>query len=112
MSAATIPYDEFIEAKAQLTNQGGFEPVNLPAHLFDFQRSLVDWAVWQGRGAIFADCGLGKTPMELAWAEQVHRKTGKPVLLLTPLAVSFQILTEAAKFGHDAAGSRSGRVAG
>lgn len=73
--------------------------------------SWSKWAVRQGRAALFADCGLGKTPMELAWAEQVHRHTGKPILLLTPLAVSFQILAEAAKFGHEAAGSRSGKIA-
>jgi hypothetical protein len=54
---------------------------------------------------------MGKTPMELAWAENVHRKTGKPVLLLTPLAVGFQIVAEAEKFGHDAAISRNGRPA-
>ena len=104
-------YAAFLAAKAQLTNAGGFEPVGLPDHLFDFQRALTEWAVRQGRGAIFADCGLGKTPMELAWAEQVHRRTGKPVLILTPLAVGFQTVTEAAKFGHDAAMSRTGKVA-
>ena len=74
-------YAEFLARKAQLSNAGGFEPTELPGHLFDFQRHLVSWAVRQGRGAIFADCGMGKTPMELAWAEQVHRHTGKPVLL-------------------------------
>lgn len=103
-------YEAFLARKAQLANTGGFEPVDLPAHLFDFQHSLVEWAVRQGRGALFADCGMGKTPMELAWADQVHRKTGKPVLLLTPLAVGFQIVTEAEKFGHDAALSRDGKV--
>ncbi len=104
-------YREFLERRAQLGSAGGFEPTDLPGHLFDFQRALVEWAVRQGRGALFADCGLGKTPMELAWAEQVHRHTGRPVLLLTPLAVGFQIVAEAAKFGHDAALSRDGRVA-
>ena len=103
-------YAEFLARKAQSTNRGGFEPDNLPAHLFDFQRNLVEWSVRQGRGALFADCGMGKTPMSLAWAEQVHRKTGKPVLLLTPLAVGFQIVSEAEKFGHDAALSRDGKV--
>jgi hypothetical protein len=63
-----------------------------------------------GRAALFADCGLGKTPMQLAWADQVHRHTGKPVLTVTPLAVSFQTEQEAAKFGIDAAVSRDGRV--
>ena len=107
---AVLPYEEFIEERAQLTNMGGFEPVDLPGHLFDYQHLLVDWAVRKGRGAIFADCGLGKTPMELAWAEQVHRHTGRPVLLLTPLAVGFQIVSEAEKFGHEAALSRDGSV--
>ena len=103
-------YAAFLARKAQLSNAGGFQPTDLPAHLFDFQVHLVAWAVRQGRGAIFADCGLGKTPMELAWAEQVHRHTGKPVLLLTPLAVGPQIITEAEKFGHDAARSRDGSI--
>ena len=101
-------YDTFLARKAQLTNRGGFTPTDLPGHLFDFQHNLVEWAVNQGRGAIFADCGMGKTPMSLAWAEQVHNHTGKPVLILTPLAVGFQIVKEAHKFGHDAALSRDG----
>lgn len=103
-------YAAFLAQKAQLAHSGGFEPANLPSHLFDYQRELVSWAVRQGRAALFADCGLGKSPMELAWAEQVHRNTGKPVLILTPLAVSFQIVAEATKFGHDAALSRAGHI--
>lgn len=106
-----MSYHDFIAAKAQRADGHGFEPHVLPNHLFDFQRELVEWAVRQGRAAIFADCGMGKTPMELAWAENVHRETGKPVLLLTPLAVGFQIVTEAEKFGHDAALSRNGKPA-
>ncbi len=105
-----MKYDEFLAAKAQLANAGGFEPDGLPDHLFDFQRVLVEWAVRQGRGGIFADCGMGKSPMALAWAEQVHKHTGKPVLFLTPLAVGFQIASEAQKFGHEASLSRSGKV--
>jgi hypothetical protein len=104
-------YQQFLASKAQLADSGGFKPKGLPGHLFDYQANLVEWAVRQGRGGIFADCGLGKTPMELAWAEQVYRHTGKPVLFLTPLAVGFQIVTEAAKFGHDAALARDGKVA-
>ena len=106
-----MPYQEFIAARAQLENLGGFTPTDLPAHLFDYQAELVEWAVRHGRAGLFADCGLGKTPMGLAWADQVHKHTGKPVLFLTPLAVGFQIITEATKFGHDAAPSRSGKVA-
>ncbi|TXH58281.1 MAG: helicase [Desulfurellales bacterium] len=104
-------YAEFLADKAQLADSGGIEPTNLPEHLFDYQRSLVEWAVRKGRGGIFADCGLGKTPMALAWADQIRRHTNKPVLFLTPLAVGFQIVTEANKFGHDAALSRNGLTA-
>lgn len=53
-------YAEFLAAREQLADSGGFEPVDLPGHLFDYQRHLVEWAVRQGRGGIFADCGLGK----------------------------------------------------
>ena len=102
--------DGFLARKAQLSNAGGFEPVDLPEHLFDFQRSLVEWSVRHGRAGLFADCGMGKTPMSLAWADQVHQHTGRPVLLLTPLAVGFQIVAEAGKFGHEAAQSRTGKV--
>lgn len=103
-------YAKFLARKAQLASTGGFEPRGLPEHLFPFQRSLVEWAVRGGRGAIFADCGMGKTPMSLAWAEQVYLHTGRPVLFLTPLAVGFQVVAEAEKFGHDAGRSRDGRV--
>lgn len=104
-----ISYADFLASKAQLSNAGGFEPDGLPGHLFGFQRALTEWAVRQGRAAIFADCGLGKTPMSLAWADQVYRKTGKPVLFLTPLAVGFQVVKDAHKFGHDASLSRIGK---
>jgi hypothetical protein len=106
----TVAYSDFLASKTQLANAGGFEPTHLPNHLFDFQRDLVEWSVRQGRGAIFADCGLGKTPMELAWAQNVHAHTGKPVLLITPLAVGFQIEAEANKFGAEAAMSRDGKA--
>lgn len=105
-----MDYAGFLARKAQLIDSGGFTPVDLPEHLFGFQRALTEWAVMQGRGAIFADCGLGKTPMELAWADQVHRHTGKPVLMLTPLAVGFQAVQEAQKFGHEAGQSRTGHA--
>ncbi len=108
---SAVEYREFLAGKTQLADRGGFEPTHLPSHLFPFQRDLVDWSVRQGRGAIFADCGLGKTPMELAWAQNVYQHTGRPVLLVTPLAVGFQIEAEAHKFHADAAMSRDGSVA-
>jgi len=104
-------YAEFLEAKSQGHGDAGFEPVWMPEFLFPFQRSLVEWALRKGRGAIFADCGLGKTPMQLVWAENVYRHTGRPVLIVTPLAVSFQTEAEATKFGIDARVSRGGKPA-
>ncbi len=101
-------YEDVLAEVAQLRSGGGFEPVHMPAHLFEYQVDLVTWAIRQGRAAIFADCGLGKTPMELAFADNVYRLTGRPVLLLTPPAVGFQIVQEAEKFGHEAAVSRTG----
>jgi hypothetical protein len=88
----------------------GFEPVFMPNWLFPFQRSLVDWAVRKGRAAIFADCGLGKTPMQLVWAQNVARHTGRRVIILTPLAVAHQTEREAGKFSIEAKRSADGRL--
>jgi hypothetical protein len=104
-------YRDFLATKSQLAEMGGFEPTMLPDYLFPFQRQLTEWAVRQGRGGLFADCGMGKTPMELVWAQNVHEHTGKPVLLVTPLAVGFQIKAEAVKFSVDADISRDGTAA-
>lgn len=105
-------YSEFVRNKSQIGHGSGFEPAWLPDFLFDFQRSLVEWAVRQGRAAIFADCGLGKTPMQLVWAENVVRQTNGRVLILTPLAVGSQTVKEAAKFSIGAARSRAGVLPG
>ena len=105
-------YLDFIASKTQGGADSGFAPVWLPEFLFDFQRELVEWAVRKGRAAIFADCGLGKTPMGLVWASNVARKTGRPVLYLTPLAVAAQTVREAQKFGIDAVQSKDGASAG
>lgn len=107
-----ISYSEFIHRKQQCGSLSGFEPRWLPDWLFPFQRHLVEWAVRQGRAAIFADCGLGKTPMQLIWSENVVRETNRPVLLLTPLGVTTQAGREADKFGVDAVRSRDGKFDG
>lgn len=112
MSETSNNYSEFIERKSQLGGMFGFEPTFLPDFLFDFQRDLVTWAMRKGRAAIFADCGLGKTPMQLVWAENVIRRENKPVLILTPLAVSYQTLRESEKFGIDCQRSSDGTVTG
>ena len=105
-----MSYQDFLEHKAQQGSLSGFEPTYLPDFLFDFQEALVDWTVRKGRSAIFADCGLGKTPMFLVWAENVVRHTNRPVLILTPLAVSFQTIAEAEKFGIEAHRTIDGKV--
>lgn len=101
-----MTYADFLRAKSQCTGGHGFEPLWMPEFLFDFQRSLVEWALRKGRAAIFADCGLGKTPMQLVWAENVVRQTGKPVLIATPIAVGIQTIREAEKFGIEAIRTR------
>ena len=68
--------------------------------LYDFQKDIVRWALKKGKACIFADCGLGKTPMQLSWAYQVHKYTGRKILILTPLAVADQTKREAEKFGY------------
>jgi hypothetical protein len=97
-----MDYQEFLRHKTDYGADSGFDPVFMPSFLFDFQSALTDWAIRKGRAAIFADCGMGKTPMQLVWAQNVVQKTGKPVLILTPLAVSSQTLREAEKFGVEA----------
>lgn len=101
-------YADFLAAKMQLSGRFGFKPKFLPAFLFDFQKALVEWSVEKGRAAIFADCGLGKTPIQLVWAENVVRETNGRVLIITPLAVGPQTIREADKFGISAARSSDG----
>lgn len=107
-----LSYTEFLNRKSQLDSRDGFEPVWMPDFLFPFQSHLVDWALRKGRAAIFADCGLGKTPMQIVWAENVVRKTNRNVLILTPLAVSQQLVMEGQKFGIEVGLSRDGKPKG
>jgi hypothetical protein len=104
-------YRAFLDRKSQFNAGSGFEPAWMPEFLFDFQASLIEWATRKGRAMIAADCGLGKTPMQLVWAENVIRKTNRPVLIFAPLAVSRQIVREAEKFGIEAAYSADGKPA-
>jgi hypothetical protein len=103
-------YEGFIDSKSDHGSGSGFAPVFMPEFLFPFQRYLVEWATRRGRSAILADCGLGKSPMQLTWAENIVRKTNGRVLVLTPLAVGAQTLSEAEKFGIEAQRSSDGSV--
>lgn len=95
-----MQYADFIARKAIRDPATGLDvlPALNPA-LFPFQRDIVAWALRRGRAAIFAGTGLGKTLMESEWASVVAKHTGRPVLILTPLAVAEQHVREAAKFG-------------
>lgn len=103
-----MSYGDFLRRKAQLGSRTGFRPNWMPDFLFDFQAHLVEWATEMGRSALFEDCGLGKTPQSLVWAENVIRHTNRPVVILTPLAVSQQTIREAAKFDIDAVRTAGG----
>lgn len=92
-------YKHFLHKKDIVSVQSGFEPQDINSKLYDFQSEIVRWACKRGKAAIFADCGLGKTPMQLEWANQVHAHTKQPVLILAPLAVSKQTQREGDKFG-------------
>lgn len=91
-----MSYEAFIESKRiVLADSGLAEVPPLNPMLFEFQRDIVGWALRKGRAALFADCGLGKTPMQLEWARCVPG----PVLILAPLAVAQQTVREGKKFG-------------
>ena len=96
-----MEYEEFIKNKRRAEVATGHNPGDLNENLFDFQHAIVSWAVRRGRSAIFADTGLGKTLMQLAWADEVARHTGGTVLVLAPLAVSEQTIEQGSTFGID-----------
>jgi DNA modification methylase/superfamily II DNA or RNA helicase len=94
-------YKAFLDSKHIHIEPRGFDypPDALPSALFDWQRRAVVWALRTGCAALFEDCGMGKTLQQLAWAEAVAKHTGRPVIVLTPLAVAEQTRREAEKFG-------------
>lgn len=96
----TRSYDAFLAAKRIVDPCTGLTDLpDLPSTMFPHQRDITRWALRRGRAALFAGTGLGKSFMELAWADAVHRATGMDILHLAPLAVSGQLVAEAAKFG-------------
>lgn len=105
-----MEYSAFLQMKTHEGADSGFNPVWLPDSLIDFQAAMLEWAVLKGRGAIFSDCGTGKTLMQLVWAENIVRETGGNVLVLTPLAVAAQTVREGAKFGIEVHRSNDGKA--
>lgn len=96
-----MKYNDFLQSKRYDHKASGFEVsiTDLNKKLFDWQKVLVRWSLYKGKSAIFADCGLGKTPIQLEWAKHVYEKTKKNILILAPLAVSSQTKREGDKFG-------------
>lgn len=95
-------YEDFLKSKRFVLESSGFDidKSELNPMLYEFQKDIVRWALKKGKACIFADCGLGKTPMQLSWAHQVCTHAGGMVLILAPLAVADQTKREAEKFGY------------
>lgn len=94
-----MTYQDFIESKRKKVMDAGITIDHAADYLYDWQEHVVKWAVKKGRAAIFADCGLGKTPMQLTWAKHMREHSRRPVLILAPLAVAQQTRREGEKFG-------------
>lgn len=99
-----MKYEEFLAQKAIVDPSTGLAVIpELNASLFDFQRDIVAWSLKRGRAAIWADCGLGKTLMQLEWAKHIPGN----VLIAAPLAVASQTVREGQKFGIEVNYARS-----
>jgi superfamily II DNA or RNA helicase len=100
-STAMNEYDAFVAQKLKTVDTQGLDVNREELHesLFDYQRDIVAWSLRRGRSCIFADCGTGKTLMQLVWADVVTRETDGRVLILAPLAVADQTVREGERFG-------------
>lgn len=96
-----MDYNEFLKSKQHSSIDYGIETKFMPEKMFDFQKYVAEYAIKKGRCAVFLDTGLGKTIIELTTAVNYIRHTNKPTLIITPLAVAFQFIKEAEKFGID-----------
>lgn len=92
-------YNDFLKAKSHLSHEYGIDVNFIPNQMFPYQKHVLEYLVKKGRAACFLDTGLGKTLIELATAQNYFNKIRKPVLIITPLAVAFQFIKEAEKFG-------------
>lgn len=110
-----MTYDEFLRSKAMTAPATGADTTPdiiavLEQFLFAFQLALVMWALRRGRAAVFADTGLGKTRMQLAWAWAIHKMRGVRVLIFAPLAVAEQTVDEGARIGIHVVYARDGKA--
>lgn len=105
-----MTYMEFLESKRPSSPNTGFEKprIDMNPNLFEWQKDVVFWAIKKGRCALFEDCGLGKTIQQLEWAQSVSDHCGKPVLIVSPLAVAEQTRAEGERFGYQVSVVREG----
>jgi hypothetical protein len=103
-------YEQFLGQKSHIGGMAGFDALWIPDWLFPFQANLTEWAIRKGRCGLFEDCGLGKTPQFLVWSENLVRHENGRVLVLSPLAVSFQTLAQSEHFGIESFVSRDGQL--
>jgi DNA modification methylase len=94
-----MDYDKFVVDKREVAKTQGIDVETKIDGLFQFQTHIVNWALKKGRAAIFADTGLGKTRMQLAWAYEIAKHTGGDVLIFAPLCVAHQTVQEGKKIG-------------
>lgn len=97
METQTQNYDAFLAQKIKAAKPVGFECAEISDALFPYQKKITQWSLRRGRAALFCDTGMGKTAMQLEWAHRVSMETGKPVLILAPLAVAEQTKRECDK---------------
>jgi len=90
-------YKAFLQGKMPRVDSRGIEPGPVHPMLFDWQAQIVQWALQKGQCAIFADCGMGKTLMQIEWARQI----GNRVLIVAPLSVAEQTIEEAKRIDVD-----------
>ena len=105
-----MTYQDFLKTKELETIQAGIDikRSELNNHLFPFQADIVAWALKKGKAAVFSDCGTGKTAMQLEFAHQICKRTGKKALIIAPLSVVEQTKKEGIKFGIDVNICRTG----
>jgi len=96
-----MTYEQFLESKRHTSSNFGIDPLIIPDQMFDYQKYIANYLIKKGRSAGFIDTGLGKTIIELFVGQNYIQHTNKPVLIICPLAVAFQFIKEAKKFGID-----------
>lgn len=99
-----MSYHDFLQSKLTRHQWQGIEAQNITEHAKAYQKSIIEWALSRGRAAIFADCGLGKTLMQLDYARNAINHYQGTALILAPLAVTRQTAREAEKFNIPTSG--------